>query len=145
MRENEKYGKKIGVTAGAFDLCHAGHILMFKEAREHCDFLIVFLHDDPNTERASKNKPIMSLAERKIILEGIRYIDEVITYQSEADLRALLIEHKPDIRFIGKDWKNKHFTGDDLPIQIFWNDRSHGFSSSELRHRIAVAEKQKHG
>ena len=141
-------GKKIGVTAGAFDLCHAGHMLMLKEAKEVCDYLIVLLQDDPSQTDVSyrgkkKNRPIMSVADRKIIMEAIRYVDEVQTYNSEDDLYQLLVKIKPDIRIIGADWKGKKYTGWDLPIQMYFNSRDHGFSTTELRERIFEAEKAK--
>lgn len=136
---------KKGFTAGAFDLCHAGHVLMFKEAKEHCDYLIVALQDDPSVTGADyrgkkKNRPIMSLEERRIILEGIRYIDEVVTYRTEEDLYELLKKIKPDVRVIGADWKGKKFTGWDLPMEAYYNSRDHGFSTSELRKRIRESE-----
>ena len=116
-----KDGKKVGITAGAFDLCHAGHMLVFKEAKTVCDYLIVALQDDPSKTQSDyrgkkKNTPIMTLEERRIILEGIRYIDEVVVYSSEKDLYDLLVNLKPDIRIIGADWKGKEYTGHDLPI-----------------------------
>lgn len=134
-----------GITAGAFDLCHVGHMLVFKEAKEVCDYLIVLLHDDPSVapkeyRGKKKNVPIMSLEERKIILESIKYIDEVITYQTEEDLHRLLVELKPDVRIIGEDWKGKQFTGHELPIKMFYNSRNHGYSTSELRRRIFTEE-----
>ena len=139
MRE----GKKVGVTVGAFDLCHAGHILMFKEARDVCEFLFVGLHSDPSLDRPEKHKPIMSLEERKIILEGIRYIDELFIYDTEAQLYEILKEnrHGFDVRIIGADWKGKDYTGHDLPLEMYFNTRDHGFSTTELRRRIYAAEK----
>ena len=139
MRE----GKKVGVTVGAFDLCHAGHILMFKEAKDVCEFLIVGLHSDPSLDRPEKHKPIMSLEERKIILEGIRYIDELFIYDTEAQLYEILKEnrHGFDVRIIGADWKGKDYTGHDLPLEMYFNTRDHGFSTTELRRRIYEAEK----
>lgn len=133
---------KIGFTCGAFDLCHAGHILMFKECKEHCDYLIVGLHSDPTIDRPEKNKPIQSLEERKIQLEAVRYIDKVIMYDTENDLIEILSKnpYKIDVRIIGADWKNKPFTGHDLPITTVFNSRSHSYSTSELRKRIAEAE-----
>lgn len=130
-----------GFTCGAFDLLHAGHILMFKEIRAQCDFLIVGLQKDPSTTDKSyrgkkKNKPIETVEERKIKLEGCRYIDQIILYNTEADLYDLLKELKPDIRFLGADWEGKHFTGDDLPIKVIFNSRGHDYSSSNLRKRI---------
>ncbi len=141
--------KKIGFTCGAFDLCHAGHMLVFKEAKTVCDYLVVFLQDDPSVDEASyrgkkKNKPVMSLEERKIILEGIKYIDEVQVYTTEADLYEKLKHLKADIRIIGLDWKGKPFTGHDLPFEVYYNSRGHHFSTSALRERVYLAEKEKH-
>src|SRR5262245_5995569 len=137
---------RVGLTAGAMDLCHAGHILMLKEAKKVCDYLIVLLHVDPSVAPAEyrgkrKNSPIMSFEERKIILEGIKYVDEVIPYETEDDLMKLLIKIKPDVRIIGADWKGKQYTGWDLPIEMYFNSRSHSFSTTELRKRIYDVEK----
>ncbi len=134
---------KKGFTCGAFDLCHAGHVLMFKECKDVCDYLIVGLHSDPSLDRPDKNKPIMSLEERLIILNGIKYIDEVVVYDTEADLYKLLKENKLgiNIRILGADWKGKHFTGHDLPVENYFNTRDHGYSTSELRRRIYEEEK----
>jgi glycerol-3-phosphate cytidylyltransferase len=139
---------RVGLTAGAMDLCHAGHILMLKEAKKVCDYLIVLLHMDPSVAPAEyrgkkKNTPIMSFEERKIILEAIKYVDEVIPYETEEDLLNLLIKIKPDVRIIGADWKGKQFTGWDLPIKVYFNSRGHSFSTTELRKRIYEAEKAK--
>ncbi len=129
-----------GFTCGAFDLLHPGHILMLKEIRGQCDFLIVGLHSDPSTDRSEKNKPIETLEERRIRLEACKYIDEIVEYNTEADLYELLKNLKPEIRFIGADWEGKHFTGDDLPIKVIFNTRGHNYSSSNLRKRILEQE-----
>ncbi len=139
-------GKKVGFTAGAFDLCHAGHMLMFKEAREHCDYLIVGLHSDPAIDRPdTKNRPIMSVEERMIILHGIRYIDEVVTYDTEADLLKILADNTLgiDVRIIGAEYKDKPYTGRDLPLPVYYNTRDHGYSTTELRKRVYEAEAKK--
>lgn len=130
-----------GFTAGAMDLLHAGHVLMLKECRSQCDYLIVGLQNDPSVTDAEyrgkkKNKPIETLEERKIRLEGCKYVDEIIVYDTEDDLYKLLKTLQPDVRFLGPDWKGKHFTGYDLPIKIVFNSRNHNFSSTNLRERI---------
>ena len=136
---------KKGFTAGAFDLCHAGHMLVFQECKKVCDYLIVGLQTDPSVDRPEKNSPVMSLQERKIILESVRYVDEVVVYETEADLYKLLKSNilGIDIRIVGADWKGKQFTGYDLPIEVYFNTRDHGFSTSELRKRVYEQEKAK--
>lgn len=140
-----KDGKKVGFTAGAFDLCHAGHMLMFEEAKEQCDHLIVGLHSDPALDRPTKNRPVMSLKERMIILKGIKYIDEIVTYDTEADLLKLLTENTLgiDVRILGVEYKDKEYTGRGLPLPVYYNTRDHGFSTTELRERVYEAEKAK--
>ncbi len=136
---------KKGFTAGAFDLCHAGHMLVFKECKNVCDYLIVGLQTDPSLDRPEKNKPVMSLEERGIILESVKYIDEIVVYEREADLYNILKENKLgiDIRIVGADWRGKEFTGHDLPIPVHFNARDHDFSTSELRRRVYEQEKAK--
>lgn len=133
---------KIGFTCGAFDLCHAGHMLMFKECKEHCDYLIVGLHTDPTIDRPEKNKPVQDLEERKIQLEAVKYIDKIITYDTEKELYELLASnpHGINIRIVGSDWEGKPFTGHDLPLETVFNSRTHSYSSSNLRKRVAEAE-----
>lgn len=139
--------KIIGFTAGSLDLCHAGHILMLKEAKAQCDYLIVGLHSDPTIDRPQKNKPVMSVAERKIILQGIKYVNKVVVYDTEADLISLIKKIKPDVRIVGADWKSKKLTGEglakELGHRVFYNTRNHDYSSSELRRRIYESEKAK--
>ena len=76
---------KVGFTCSCFDLLHAGHILMLKDAKAQCDKLIVGLQTDPTIDRPEKNKPIQSYEERYIQLEAVKYVDEIIKYDTEED------------------------------------------------------------
>ena len=133
---------KTGFTCGSFDLCHYGHVLMFKECRSQCDRLIVGLQTNPNTDRPDKNVPIQSLEERWGQLEAIKYIDDIAVYETEDDLIQLLTDTQIDIRFVGADWKNRKYTGWELNIPVIFNSRDHSFSTSELRQRIFQSEQK---
>ena len=137
--------KKIGFTCSCFDLLHAGHILMLKDAKKQCEYLIVGLQTDPTLDRPDiKNKPIQSLKERKIQLEAVKYINEIIIYDSENDLYELLKKINPDVRILGSDYKEKSFTGDDLDIEIYYHKREHDFSSKNLRKNLILSENNNH-
>jgi glycerol-3-phosphate cytidylyltransferase len=135
--------KRIGFTCGAFDLLHAGHVLMLKEARQQCDYLIVGVQSNPNFDRPYKNQPIQSYEERITMVKAIRYVGEVVLYDTEEDLCGLLQRLKPEVRIVGADWEGKKFTGSHLPIEIYFNSRDHGWSTSDLRQRVYDAEKKK--
>ena len=128
--------KLTGFTCGALDLLHAGHVIMLKECKAQCDYLIVGLQVDPSLDRFNKHKPIETVEERMIRLQGCKYVDKILIYNSEEDLYNLLVELKPDIRFLGEDHKGKPFTGDGLPTKIIYNSRNHNYSSSNLIDRI---------
>ena len=131
---------KIGFTCSCFDLFHAGHVMMLKEAKTQCDYLIVGLQTDPTIDRPHKNKPIQSILERYIQLEACKYVDQIVPYATEKDLQDLLTSYAIDVRIIGEEYKNQRFTGYDLPMAVYFNSRQHSFSSTELRERIANAE-----
>lgn len=128
-----------GITFSAFDLLHSGHIAMLEEARSQCDFLIVGLHTDPTIDRPNKNKPVQTTYERYIQLEGCKFVDKIIPYDTEEDVVNLLQMAKPDVRFIGEDYRGQKFTGNDLAIPIIYTSRRHNFSTSALRKRISNA------
>ena len=126
----------VGFTCSCFDLLHAGHIIMLQYAKDRCDKLIVGLQTDPTTDRPEKNKPIQSLEERRIQLEAVKYVDEVFTYDTEEDLYKKLLFINPDVRILGSDYIGKSFTGDDLDIKIYYHDRNHNYSTTNLRKKI---------
>ena len=134
----------LGFTAGNFDLLHPGYIKCFREAKRHCDRFIIFLQDDPSLHRKSKYKPVIPLWDRYEALMSIKYIDDVYIYQTEEELYHLIQFWKPDIRILGEDYisegsdgKAKRFTGDDLPPKIIYTTRSHGWSTTKLKDKIA--------
>lgn len=129
--------KKTGVIAGNFDVIHPGYIYLFNECKEFCTELIILLHEDPSIERPEKLKPILNLDERKMILSSLTQVDQIIPYKLEVDLYQLLSNLDIDIRFLGDDYKSKPFTGDDLNIPIHFLDRSHGWSTTRFKNKIA--------
>lgn len=120
------------------DLLHPGHLLMLKECREQCDWLIVGLEVDPSVDRPDKQKPIETLEERKIRLEGCKYVDQIEIYNTEVGLYELLKKINPDVRFMGADWKDRpNYARDELPnMKVIYNSRKHNYSSTNLRDRI---------
>ena len=135
---------KKGITFGAFDLFHAGHVMMLEEAKTVCDHLIVCIQSDPSLDRKEKNKPVQSIVEREIQVYGCRYTDEVIIYDTEAEVLEILNTVDWDVRILGEEYKNKDFTGREQNLnKCHFNKRPHNFSSSELRKRVAKEQFKK--
>lgn len=126
---------KRGIVAGAFDLIHPGYIRMFKYAKEHCNHLTIALHENPTMARPYKLKPVQSLEDRKEILRSIKYVDDIIVYQSEVTYLSYLEDY--DIRFLGDDYSDGSYTGKGLGIPIVWIPRDHGYSTTKLKVSIA--------
>ena len=128
---------KIGITASTFDLLHAGHIEMLREAKSVCDYLICALQIDPSVDRPEKNKPAQTIVERYTQLEAVKFVDEIIPYLHEKDLEDILEMRQINIRILGEEYRNKEFTGRDIckkrDIELHFNKRDHRFSSSGLR------------
>jgi glycerol-3-phosphate cytidylyltransferase len=145
---DDMVSKPIGFTCSTFDLLHAGHILMLAEAKSVCDYLIVALQTDPSIDRPdTKNKPVQSVVERYVQLSAVKFIDQIIVYQTEKDLEDMLMFLPITVRFIGEEYEGKEFTGKDIcedrGIKIWYNSRKHRFSSSELRQRTYQSELSK--
>ncbi len=131
---------KTGITFSAFDLLHAGHVKMLEEAKRQCEYLICGLQTDPTIDRPEKNKPVQTVVERYIQLKACKYVDEIVPYATEQDLEDILRAFKIDVRIVGEEYKEKNFTGrkycDENGIELYYNKRSHRFSSSGLRKEV---------
>ena len=131
---------KVGFTCSTFDLLHAGHVQMLREAKEQCDYLICALQMDPSVDRAEKNAPVQTIVERYTQLKGVTYVDEIIPYATEADLEDILSMYHIDVRVLGEEYRDKTFTGRAIclkrGIELYYNKREHRFSTSDLRKRV---------
>jgi glycerol-3-phosphate cytidylyltransferase len=141
-------GKKIGITFSTFDMLHAGHVTMLKQEKERCDYLKVALQVDPSIDRPGiKNKPIQSVYERYVQLQAVKYVDEILVYETEDDLLNLIKTQTMHIRFLSEEYIDKNFTGKqycmDNGIEIYYHKREHKYSSSEIRSRAYELELEK--
>ena len=132
---------RVGFTASCFDLFHAGHVLMLRDAKEYCNFLIVGLQSDPTLDRPdTKNQPIQDMYERYIQLEACKYVDAIYVYSTEDDLMNLIKTQPIDVRFLGDDYCGEDFTGKDYCLQndidLVYLQRKHNYSTTNLRNRI---------
>ncbi|MBT72582.1 MAG: glycerol-3-phosphate cytidylyltransferase [Gammaproteobacteria bacterium] len=131
---------KVGITCSTFDLLHAGHVAMLREAKTACDYLICALQNDPSYDRPEKNKPIQNIVERQAQLAAIRYVDEILVYNTEEELLDILGMYDIDVKIMGAEYRDKDFTGKDLcrrrDIEFYFNKRDHRFSTSDLRKRV---------
>jgi len=139
---------RVGITFSTFDLLHAGHIGMLREAKANCDYLIVGLQSDPTIDRPdTKNKPVQTMVERYAQLNALHLVDEIVPYQTEQDVIDILELFQLDVRFLGEEYKLTDFTGKDIcqerGIALHFNKRDHRFSSSDLRKRVCDREHQK--
>jgi glycerol-3-phosphate cytidylyltransferase len=121
---------------------------MLAECKQLVDYLIVGIQTDPTIDRPDvKNKPVQSIVERYVQLTAVKFVDEIIVYDTEKDLEDLLMFLPITMRICGEEYKERHLTGRDIcdsrGIKTYYNSRTHRFSSSELRQRTYQSELSK--
>ena len=133
-KQNTK--KVSGVVAGSFDVLHPGYIRLLKDAKNYCNYLTVCLHTNPSDENINKIPPVLTVNERKEILSSIKYVDEIIIYNTEMELETILEDNKFDVRIIGSDYVGKKITGEEHTSKIVFHDRCHGWSTTKYKTKI---------
>lgn len=131
----------IGYTAGVFDMFHIGHLNIIKNAKSHCDCLIVAVSTDELVESYKHKSPVIPFENRKAIVESIRYVDKVVPQISvdiESKKKAALENHV-DVMFVGDDWKGtekwnriEHELAL-VGVKVMYLPHTNGISSSILR------------
>jgi glycerol-3-phosphate cytidylyltransferase len=122
------------ITYGTYDLLHIGHINLLKRAKALGDYLIVGLSTDAFNERKNKDS-FLSYAQRKAVLEAIRYVDEIIPEENWEQKVEDIKKNNVDVFVIGSDWKGKF---DDLTkyCKVIYLDRTPNISTTSLKESI---------
>lgn len=132
----------VGLFPMVADVIHAGHILAIKEAKKNCDYLIVALHCNPIYK-----SPVQSIFERFIQLDSLADVDKVIPYSNKEDAATMIASLDYDIYFLGEDYKDTTFECSELlnylNKTIYYLQRKHMLSSSDLKHRIIVQNSER--
>ena len=131
----------VGIVAGNFDVIHPGYVKMFEDAKKNaCDKLVIALQGDPTIERPHKCKPVQSIDEREYILRSIKFVDDVLHYNTEKDLLDILETTEWHVRIIGTDYKNIDYTGkfleEKLGKDVYFHKRDHEYSLTDLKKKI---------
>lgn len=127
---------KIGFTSGYFDIMHPGHVMMLKECKRYCNYLIVGVNEyktkTPQPDGRFKNEPIWAPNERLLMVSACKYVGKAFLYDGEKELYDYLKNNHDniDVRIIGADHKGSSFTGDDLDLQVTFNSRDHNYSTT---------------
>lgn len=141
-----KYRK--GFTVGTFDLFHVGHLNLLRQAKEHCEYLIVGVHSDEWVLQCKNHPTVIPYRERAEIVAAIRYVDEVVKNESLSKLEAWRRLHF-DVAFIGADWKGTDTWNRietelrEVGCDVIYLPYTQGISTTELRNRLQSAAPEK--
>lgn len=124
------------ITYGTFDLFHYGHANFLRKARECGDYLIVGLSSDDFNLKKGKVS-VFPFAQRKIILESIRYVDKVIEEHAWEQKPSDIFKYDIDVFVMGGDWQNK-FDYLDLYCKVIYLPRTENISSSHIKRELQL-------
>jgi glycerol-3-phosphate cytidylyltransferase len=122
--------KKV-ITYGTFDLLHWGHINLLKRAKDLGDHLTVAISSDEFNAIKSK-KSYHSFENRKLILESIRYVDEVIAENDWEQKISDVVSNDIDIFVMGDDWEGEFDFLKDY-CEVVYLPRTVGISTTKIK------------
>jgi len=128
--------EKIGLTFGAFDLFHIGHLNLLRQAKSRCDKLIVCISDDEYVKEYKGKKTIIPFEDRFRIIIACIYVDDVDIQSHGYSKRDAVKEYKPDVLFVGDDWSPQTYTGEGLGVPVFYLRHTDGVSTTLLVDKI---------
>lgn len=121
---------------GTFDILHPGHIKLLKRAKDLGVVLVAIDSDERVQMFKGPNRPVNSYNVRKEILEAIKYVDYVVPFDSEIELRKIINSWRPHCMVKGSDYREKYIVGEDLVPEIVFVERTND-STTKIIERIS--------
>ena len=120
-------------TNGCFDILHRGHVELFKYAKSLGDRLVIGIDSDSKVKKdKGESRPFNRSEDRKFILESIKYVDEVLVFNSAEQLEDLIKDNFPDIMVVGSDWRGKKVVGSQYTGEVLFFDRIDEYSTTKI-------------
>lgn len=110
------------IVNGTFDILHLGHLRLLKAAKSLGVVCVAIDSDARVQQLKGMNRPINDCFKRTTMLEALRYVDYVVVFHSEEELRQIILEWQPDIMVKGSDYIGKRIVGEDLVKKIVFID-----------------------
>tara|TARA_R110001583_G_scaffold23550_1_gene86921 strand:- start:50 stop:454 length:405 start_codon:yes stop_codon:yes gene_type:complete len=124
---------KVIWTNGCFDILHRGHIELFKFCKAQGDYLVVGIDTDKRVrENKGPDRPFNREEDRSFFLESIKYIDKVVMFSSDEELKQRLIENNIDTMIVGSDWQGKRVVGEEKVNKVLFFDRIGTYSTTNI-------------
>ena len=124
MSYSKRKDKKVVWVNGCFDVLHRGHIELFKYAKSQGDYLVVGIDTD--------DRPFNKLEDRVIMLESIKYINEVVFFDSKLDLENKILLSGADVIVVGKEYEKKVVIGSELVDEVKFFERIDDYSTTKI-------------
>ena len=118
---------------GCFDILHRGHIELLAYAKSLGGKLVVGLDTDARVKQAkTSDRPFNSLEDRIYVMNSIRYVDEVVCFNTDKELEDMIKSYSPGIMVVGSDWKEKKIVGGEFATHIVFFDRVGDYSTTRI-------------
>jgi len=107
-------GRKIVFTNGCFDLLHAGHLSLMREAAKFGDVLVLAINSDESVQRLKgAGRPIVSASHRAAMLAALESVDAVTIFDEDTPLETLRAV-RPHVLVKGQDYGVSQVVGREL-------------------------------
>jgi D-beta-D-heptose 7-phosphate kinase/D-beta-D-heptose 1-phosphate adenosyltransferase len=109
---------------GSFDIIHTGHLDLLNYAKSLGDFLLVAIDSDRRiSEKKGADRPFNSENNRKMLMENLKAVNQVRSFDSDNELINIIKLYEPDIMIVGSDWKGKPIIGSQYAKQLVYYER----------------------
>ena len=125
------------IVNGTFDILHRGHVELLEHAKSLGEFLLVCIDTDRRVkELKGESRPINNQADRAFMLQGLKCVDAVWTFDSEEDLERICEMYQPNVMVKGKDYEGKRIVGAKHCKEIKFVELVDGYSTTNIIQRI---------
>lgn len=133
----------VGLTFGAFEHFHHGHVNLLKNAKKMCKKLIVCVSNDEYIETKKGHTPLLDYKKRQVVVSAIRYVDTVDRQSLKFSKKDAIKKYRPDVLFVGDDWTPETYGGEGLGVPVIYLPHTEEVSSTLIRLGIKNLKEKK--
>ena len=117
---------------GTFDVLHVGHIKLLEFASQFGSLRVGIDTDKRVKELKGEDRPFNQQEDRKTMIESLKYVDEVVFFDSREELIECVKNYSPDIMVVGDDYKGEKVFGSEHAKKLVFFEKIPKYSSTKI-------------
>jgi D-beta-D-heptose 7-phosphate kinase/D-beta-D-heptose 1-phosphate adenosyltransferase len=126
---------------GTFDILHIGHLKLLEYSASFGELRVGIDSNKRVQELKGNDRPFNTAEDRKYFLECLKFVKDVVVFDSRQELIDLVKKYQPDYMIIGDDYRDQIVYGSEFAKKLIFFEKIPNYSTTKILNYESISNR----